>query len=155
LLDALGRHLVDAHAALADDAGIVDERAERTELVGGREQRQNVLLMRDIAFHRDRLAVTGADLCYDLIGRGLVGGVTDDDPKAARGSADGGGAADAPAAAGDDGYFVGQKAPQLYVSRPRRHHELEGSIIDQDAVTSGFSIVSPVERNLYWPGLAC
>ena len=56
-LDALGRHLVDAHAALADNAGIVDERAERAELVRGLEQRQDIALLADVAFHRDRLAV--------------------------------------------------------------------------------------------------
>ncbi len=49
----LGRHLVDAHAALADDAGIVDERAERAEPVRRLEQRENVGLAADIAFHRD------------------------------------------------------------------------------------------------------
>ena len=31
------RHLIDAHAALFDNAGIVDQRAERAELVGGLE----------------------------------------------------------------------------------------------------------------------
>ena len=40
-LDALGGHLVDPRRR-PDDAGIVDERAQRSELVGGLEQREDV-----------------------------------------------------------------------------------------------------------------
>ena len=102
--------------ALADDAAIVDQRAERPELVGGLEQRQDIAFLGDIAFHRDRLAVAGADLRDDLVGRGLVAGIADDDPKAARRRRDGGGAADAAATAGNNDYFVGQIRPQ-YLNR--------------------------------------
>ncbi|GCC44513.1 hypothetical protein chiPu_0028508, partial [Chiloscyllium punctatum] len=112
LLDALGRHLVDAHAALADDAGIVDQRAERAEAVGGLEQRENIRLAADVAFHRDRLAVLGLDRGDDFVRRSLIGGIADHDAVAARGGCERGGAADAAAAAGDDNDLVRHIDPQ-------------------------------------------
>src|SRR6185437_3097642 len=82
-LDALGRHFVDAHTAFADDAAIIDQHAERAELVGNLEQFQDIALYGDVAFHRDRLAVPGLDHGHDLVRRDLVAGIADDDLEAA------------------------------------------------------------------------
>ena len=95
----------------ADDAGIVDERAERSEFVGRLEQRENIRLAADIAFHGDRLAVLALDQLDDFLRRRLVAGVADHDAKAARGGSDGGGAADAAAAAGDHNNLVRHISP--------------------------------------------
>ena len=104
--DAFGSHLIDADGR-ADDAGIVDQRAERTEGVGRLEQRENVSLGADIAFHGDGLAVGRFDLRNDLIRRGFVAGVADDDLEAACGRCERRRAADAAASAGDDDDAVG------------------------------------------------
>src|SRR6185503_6873545 len=101
-LDALGRHLVDAHTALADDAGIVDEGAERSELVGRLEQPENIALLADVALHRDRLAVLRLDVGDDFLCRGLIRGIAHDDPIAARSGSERSSAADAAAATGYD-----------------------------------------------------
>ena len=105
-LDALGRHLVDAHAALADNATVVDERPERTELIGRLEQREDIAFLGDVAFHRDGLAVLALDFANDFVRRRLVTGVTDDDPKAAGRRGNRGGAADAAATAGDNNAVI-------------------------------------------------
>ena len=109
-LDALGRHVLHANRG-TDDAGIVDERAERSEFIGCLEQRENVRLAADIAFHGNRLAVLALDLRDDFFRRGFVAGVADNDAKAARRGRDGGGAADAAAAAGDHNDLVRHISP--------------------------------------------
>src|ERR1700674_1420215 len=109
-LNALGRHLVDARRR-THDAGVVDQRAERAERIGGPEQRQNIALIADIAFHRDRLAVLRLDGGDDAQRRGFIAGIADADPKAARRGGNRGGAADATATAGDDDNPVCQICP--------------------------------------------
>ena len=71
-LDALGRHLVDPHAALADDAGIVDERTERAELVGGLEQREDIALLPTSHFTAIALPFLRLDRGDDFIRRGRL-----------------------------------------------------------------------------------
>jgi hypothetical protein len=110
-LDALGRHVLDPRRR-PDDAGIVDERTQRTEPIGRLEQRENVLFARDIAFHRDRLAVPGLDRRDDLIRRRLVARIATDDAIATRRGGKCRGPADAAAAAGDDHNLIGQICPR-------------------------------------------
>src|ERR1700731_835228 len=107
-LDAFGRHLVNTRGR-PDDAGIVDQRAERAERVGGLEQRENVALAADIAFHRDRLAVAGFDTRDDVAGGGFVVGVADTNPKTAGSGGNWGGGANAAASPGEDDDFVGHR----------------------------------------------
>ena len=57
-----------------------------------------------VAFDEERALVT--DLLGDLLGRGRVGGVVDGDVGALFGEEEGGGSADAFAAAGDEGGFA-------------------------------------------------
>src|SRR6185437_4500991 len=111
--DAFGRHLIDPHAAPADNAAVVDQRAERAQFVRGLEEFQDIALLADIAFRGDRLAVLRLDRGHDLVGCSLVAGVTHDDTEAARGGRKCGGAADAAAAAGDHSYFVDHVHPYL------------------------------------------
>src|SRR5262249_55949459 len=98
-------------------AGIVDERAERAELVRRCEDAENVGLVADVAFHRDRLAVGGFDFRNHLVGRGLIAGIADHDAKAAHGGRKRGGAADAAAPAGDDDDLVGHSCPRRAIAR--------------------------------------
>src|SRR5438132_6227078 len=69
--------------------------------------------MPDVAFDRDGLAVLALDLGYDLVGGRLVGGIADDDAKAALGCGNRGSAANAAATAGDDNNPVRQNRPRL------------------------------------------
>src|SRR6478609_9024976 len=110
-LDAFDAHFVDAHATPADNAAIVDQRAERSEFVAGLEQTEDLALLGDIAFRRDGLAVGALDDRNHFICGRLVAGIADHDPKAALGRRNSGGAADAAATAGDDRYPVGQNLP--------------------------------------------
>src|SRR5712664_1709538 len=109
-LNPLGGHFVDARRR-PHDAGVVDERAERSECVGRLEQREDVALVADIAFHRDRPAVTGFDRGDDAARGGLIAGIADADPKAPRRGGNRGGAADTSASAGDDDNPVCQICP--------------------------------------------
>ena len=99
--DTLGRHFIDAQRR-SDDAGIVDQSAERSEAIGGLEQCENVLLAADVAFHRDRLAIAGLDLRDDLVRSRLIAGIADDDTKATLGGFERRGATNTAASAGDD-----------------------------------------------------
>src|SRR6185436_9549464 len=83
----------------------------RAELVGGHKQLEDIALLGDVAFHRDRLAVLALDFGNDLLRRRLVTGVTDNHAKAARRGGDGGGAADAATAAGDNNNLVRHISP--------------------------------------------
>src|SRR5262249_29832651 len=105
-LDALDAHFVDAHAAFADDAAIVDEGAERAELVAGFEHLEYLALVGDIALDGAGLAIGALDDGDHFVCSSVVAGIADNDPKTALGRCNGGGAADAAAAAGDDGYLV-------------------------------------------------
>src|SRR5262249_38803388 len=92
---------------------IVDQRAERAELVRSLEQFEDVALLGDIAFHCDRLAVLRLDRGNDLVRCRLVAGIADNDaPPTARGG-ERGGAADAAAAAGDDNAFIVHNCPPI------------------------------------------
>src|SRR3984893_7217788 len=112
-LDAFGGHLVDARRR-SDDAGVVDERAERSEFVGCLEQREDIAFACDIALHRDRLAVLRLDGGDHVTCRGFIAGIADANPKTAAGGGNRGGAADAAAAAGDHYDLVGQDSPPLF-----------------------------------------
>src|SRR5207248_4420271 len=90
---------------------IVDERTERAEFIGGGEQRENVRLAADIAFHGDRLAVLALDQLDDFLGRRFIAGIADHDAKAARGGGERGSAADAAASAGDHNNLVSHISP--------------------------------------------
>ena len=116
-LDALGRHVLDPHAAFADNAPIVDERAERAELVGGLEQFEDITSLR-------RHRISPRSPCRSALNRGdhflaprPCCWHSRRRPETARRGGDGGGAADAAATAGDDGYFVGHTRPNALLTR--------------------------------------
>ncbi len=123
-LDARCRHLVYPRGA-PDDAGIVDQPAKRSEPVGRLEQRQDIALFADIAFHRDGLAVVRLDGGHHLARGGLIAGVADTNPESACRGGDCGGAADAAAAAGDD------HNPVVQISSPTRSNARHGRTPDE------------------------
>ena len=101
-----------------DDAGIVDQRAERSEPVGRLEQRHDIALFADIAFHRDGLAVARLDGGDHLVRGGFIARIADAHPESACRGGDRGGTADAAAAAGDDHNPVRQNSPPTPIQRP-------------------------------------
>ncbi len=96
---------------LADDAGIVDERAERAEFVRRLEQREDVALLPTSHFTAMALPFLRSIMRDDFLRRRLVAGVADHDAKAARRGSERGGAADAAAAAGDHNNLVRHISP--------------------------------------------
>ena len=108
-LDALGAHLVDPRTPLLPTMpALLTSAPSVPNLSAASNSVEDIALLGDVAFHRDRLAVAGFDDGDHAAGGGLVAGIADADPEAAASRRNGGGAADAAASAGDDGNLVGQ-----------------------------------------------
>ena len=101
-VEARGVDLIEARLAF-DGAGVVDERGDGAELVGGGvEEADYVVFVADVGLNRDRGALFLVDGVDDFFGGFAVAEIVDADAVSAGGGEVGGGGSDAAACAGDD-----------------------------------------------------